>query len=202
MDLVEQLINQGWLKTARVIKAFQKIKRIDFLPDQFKKLADLDEPLPIGFSQTNSQPLTVAFMLELLDLKPADNVLDVGSGSGWTTSLLAEIVGLKGRVTALEINSQLKQFGDKNISKYNFIKKGIVQTFLTDANKGYSKNSLYDKILVSAAVVKVSDSLKSQLKIGGRMVIPIDSSIWLLVKKNEKEFQETEYPGFIFVPLV
>lgn len=202
MDLVEQLINQGWLKTPRIIKAFQKIKRIDFLPDQFKKLADLDEPLPIGFNQTNSQPLTVAFMLELLDLKPADNVLDVGSGSGWTTSLLAEIVGSKGRVTALEINSQLKQFGDKNISKYNFIKKGIVQTFLADGNKGYSKNSLYDKILVSAAVVKLPDCFKKQLKINGRIVLPIDSSIWLFVKKTETDFQAKEYPGFIFVPLV
>ena len=202
MDLIDQLISQGWLKTDRIIKAFQKIKRIDFVIDDFKNQADLNEALPIGFQQTISQPLTVAFMLELLEPKPGDNVLDIGSGSGWTTSLLAEIVGLKGKITALEINSQLKQFGEKNISKYNFIKKNIVQTVLADGSKGYSKNSLYDKILVSAAATRLPDCLKKQLKINGRIVLPIDSSLWLFVKKTETDFQAKEYPGFIFVPLI
>ena len=202
MDLIDQLISQGWLKTDRIIKAFQKIKRIDFVIDDFKNQADLNEALPIGFQQTISQPLTVAFMLELLEPKPGDNVLDIGSGSGWTTSLLAEIVGLKGKITALEINSQLKQFGEKNISKYNFIKKNIVQTVLADGSKGYSKNSLYDKILVSAAATRLPDCLKKQLKINGRIVLPIDSSLWLFVKKTETDFQAQEYPGFIFVPLI
>ena len=202
MDLIDQLISQGWLKTDRIIKAFQKIKRIDFVIDDFKNQADLNEALPIGFQQTISQPLTVAFMLELLEPKEEDNILDIGSGSGWTTSLLAEIVGLKGKVTALEINSQLKQFGEKNISKYNFIKKNIVQTVLADGSKGYSKNSLYDKILVSAAATRLPDCLKKQLKINGRIVLPIDSSLWLFVKKTETDFQAKEYPGFIFVPLI
>ena len=202
MSLVEELIKQGWLKTPTVIQAFKKIKRIDFLPDNFKNLAELNEALPIGFNQTISQPLVVAFMLELLELKQGENILDVGSGSGWTTSLLAEIVGLQGKVTALEIKSELKEFGEKNIAQYNFIEKGIVECISADGYKGYKKNSLYDKILVSAAATKVPDSLKNQLKIEGRMVIPINSSIWLLIKKTEKEFQKTEYPGFIFVPLI
>ena len=92
MALVDILIQGGWLKTPRIIEAFYKIKRKDFLPEEMKDLAELNEALPIGFGQTISQPLVVAFMLELLQPQEGEKILDIGSGSGWTSALLAHIV--------------------------------------------------------------------------------------------------------------
>lgn len=212
MTLIDSLIKEGWLKTPRIIEAFREIKRFDFLPQEIKDLAELNEALSIGYGQTISQPLVVAFMLELLQPKPGEKILDVGSGSGWTTALLAEIVGQKGRVIAVEIVSELKEFGEKNVSKYNFIKKGQVQFICADGSKGYSKEAPFDKILASASAETLPPTWKEQLKIGGRIVTPIGSSIWLFIKKSpsfakategkEAEFEEIEYPGFAFVPLI
>ncbi len=202
MALVDSLIKQEWLKTPRIIEAFRKIKRIDFLPEDMKDLAELNEALSIGYGQTISQPLVVAFMLELLDLKPGEKVLDIGAGSGWTSALLSEIVGDKGRVIAIEIIPELVEFGRKNISKYNFIEKGIAEFICADGSKGYEKEAPFDKILCSAEAKEVPQAWKSQLKIGGRIVTPIGSSIWFFIKKSSEQFEEKEYPGFVFVPLV
>ncbi len=203
MALIDNLIEQGWLKTSRIIEAFKKIKRKDFLPEDIKNLAELNEALPIGYGQTISQPLVVAFMLELLQPQRGDRILDIGSGSGWTSALLAEIVGSKGRVIAIEIIPELKEFGEKNVSKYNFIKKGQVQFICADGSKGYEKEASFNGILVSASVqTEVPQAWKDQIKTGGRIVTSLGSSIWLLIKKNEREFQETEHPGFVFVPLI
>lgn len=200
--LVDNLINEGWLKTPRIIEAFQKIKRVDFLPETSKDLADLNTALPIGRGQTISQPLVVAFMLELLAPKAGEKILDVGAGSGWTSALLAEIAGKKGKVIAIEIIPELKEFGQKNAAKYNFIKKGIVEFICRDGSKGYPAQAPFDKILASASAKEFPQAWEEQLKIGGRIVAPIGSSVWLSVKKSPAEFERKEYPGFAFVPLV
>ena len=203
LDLIDNLIRQGWLKTPEIIKAFQEIKRIDFMPEEIKDLAAENQALPIGYNQTISQPLVVAFMLEQLSPKLGDKILDIGSGSGWTSALLAEIIGEKGRVVAIELIPELKEFGEKNTAKYNFIEKGIVKFICADGSKGYEKQVPFDKILVSAAVIKkIPEIWREQLKIGGRIVVPIDSSIWTFIKKSENNWEEIEHPGFAFVPLV
>jgi len=202
MPLIDSLIKDGWLKTPRIIEAFLKIKRVDFLPEDIKNLAELNEALPIGSGQTISQPLVVAFMLEQLQPEKEDKILDIGSGSGWTTALLAEIIGPKGKVIAIEIVPELKEFGEQNVAKYNFIEKGIVEFICADGSKGYEKEAPFDKILASASAEKIPQAWKDQLKIGGRIVTPIGSSIWLFQKKAERKFKETEYPGFAFVPLI
>ena len=233
MTLIDSLIKEGWLKTPRIIEAFREIKRFDFLPQEIKDLAELNEALSIGYGQTISQPLVVAFMLELLQPQPGDKILDIGSGSGWTTALLAQIVGQKGKVIAIDIIPELVEFGKQNVAKYNFIEKGlpaaclpdrqgrqgIVEFICADGSKGYKKEAPYDKILASASAETLPPVWKEQLKIGGRIVTPIGSSIWLFIKKSEGDeavvssspsllrgkssvFQETEYPGFVFVPLI
>jgi len=202
MDLIDSLIKEGWLKTPGIIEAFRKIRRVDFLPEDMKDLAEVNEALLIGFGQTISQPLVVAFMMELLEPKEGEKILDVGSGSGWTTALLSEIVGKTGRVIAVEVVPELKEFGEKNVSKYNFVEKGIAEFVYTDGSKGYEKEAPYDKILASASAEKLPKVWKEQLKINGRIVAPIGNSIWLFIKKGETVFEEIEHPGFIFVPLI
>lgn len=200
MALIDSLIQDGWLKTPRIIKAFQKIKRVDFIEQDIKNLAELNEALPIGYSQTISQPLTVAFMLEQLQPKPGQKILDIGSGSGWTTALLAQIVGSEGKAIAIEIIPELKEFGEKNVAKYNFVN---VEFICADGSKGYEKEAPFDRILASAAVQgEIPRAWKEQLKIGGRIVTPVKNSIWTLIKKSESDFEEIEHPGFAFVPLV
>ena len=210
MALIDSLIEGGWLKTPRIIEAFRKIKRVDFLPEDLKDLAELNEALPISYGQTISQPLVVAFMSEQLQPQRGDKILDIGSGSGWTTALLAEIVGPKGKVIAIDIVPELVEFGRKNVAKYNFLEKGIVEFICAYGSKGYQKEAPYDGILVSAAVqTEVPRAWKEQLKTPGRIVTPIGSSIWLFVKNppagGEKEgfvLEGIEYPGFAFVPLI
>jgi len=208
--LIRTLKESGWLKTPSIIRAFEKIKREDFLSPDSKGLAGLDEALPIGYGQTISQPQVVAFMLELLSPQKGEKILDIGSGSGWTTALLCEIVSPKGRVIGIERIPELAEFGRKNIAKYNFIEKEIGRILCKDGYRGYKKEAPFDKILCSAAIKRTKETIeenlpcawKEQLKTGGKIVVPIDYSIWLFEKISENHFNKKEYPGFVFVPLV
>jgi protein-L-isoaspartate(D-aspartate) O-methyltransferase len=220
-SLVNHLIENGVLKTPVIIDAFKNIDRLKFAPEDMRCFAYVDEALSIPGGQTISQPYTVAFMLELLEPKPGEKIMDIGAGSGWQTALLAHIMREKGRVFAVEIVPELCKFGKKNVSQFNFIEKEIVRWLCGDASKKETfepvKDEIsggIDKIIVAAALSDVrsptshnsSDALpqlwKDQLKIGGRMVVPIKDSIWLFVKKGENDFETAEYPGFVFVPFV
>jgi len=144
-------------------------------------------------------------MLELLDPERNQNILDIGSGSGWTTALLCYIAGREGKVTAIERIEKLVKMGENNVSKYGYFKKGresVAEFHFSDGRKGFEKNAPYDRILVSAAASIVPEDLKKQLKIGGKMVIPVGNSLVYLEKKGENNFYKEEYPGFAFVPLV
>jgi len=201
--LINSLIKQGYLKTPLIIEAFQKIKREDFIPEDLQDEADGNFPLPIGHGQTISQPLTVAFMLELLEPKPGEKILDVGSGSGWQTAMLCHIVGKSGKVFAMERVPELVEFGKNNVSKYNFVASGRAVFLHSDGTKGYEKEAPYDKIIVAAAARGIPEALKEQLKIGGRLVIPTKSQdIRLFEKIGKDEFKEKIIPGFVFVPLI
>jgi protein-L-isoaspartate(D-aspartate) O-methyltransferase len=203
--LVSNLIRDGYLKSDLIIDAFFEISRIEFVPREFESEADADFALPIGYGQTISQPMTVAFMLELLDPGRDQNILDVGSGSGWTATLLSYIVGKKGRVTAIERIAELKKMGERNVAKYGYLRdgeKGVAEFIHGDGSKGCETYAPYDRILVSAAAQFVPESLKKQLKVGGKMVIPVKNSICYLEKKSEHEFYKEEFPGFAFVPLI
>ncbi len=183
-------------------RAFLKIRRDDFLPEEVKDLAQEDKPLPIGSGQTNSQPSVVAFMLNKLDLKEGQKVLDIGFGSGWTTALLAELVGKEGRVVAIERIPELYEFGKKNIDKYDFLTKGRVEIICGDGFKGLPKKAPFDRILVSASLKDdIPDSWIEQLGDGSVLLVPIQDSIYKYTKK-EGRISRTKFFGFSFVPLI
>jgi protein-L-isoaspartate(D-aspartate) O-methyltransferase len=201
-NLLNHLRKKGLLKEKEIFDAFCKIDRADFIPQEFQKYAYQDYPISIGFGQTISQPLVVAFMLNLLRLQRGQKILDIGFGSGWSTTLIAEIIK-EGKVIGIEKIPEIYNFGKKNIEKYNFLKKGIVRLLLKDGKEGEEKEAPYDSILISAADKNkdIVYKLANQLKEGGRIVLPINSSLFLFVKEKER-FKFKEYPGFIFVPLI
>ncbi|MEA3453185.1 MAG: protein-L-isoaspartate O-methyltransferase [Patescibacteria group bacterium] len=200
--LIEALIEEGWLKTPQIIEAFKAVQRKDFIPKGSEGLAELNEALPIGWDQTISQPLVVALMLEQLQPQSDEKILDIGSGSGWTSALLSEIVGLGGEVIAVEIIPELKDFGEKNLEKYKPREKGTVKFVCADGSKGFSAEAPYDKILCSAEAKTLPQEWKEQLKVGGRIVVPIGNAICVFTKESEEEFKKEEFPGFVFVPLI
>jgi protein-L-isoaspartate(D-aspartate) O-methyltransferase len=200
-ELANYLKERGVLRTKEIIDAFLKIDRKDFVKEEYIDQAYFDTPLPTLMGQTISQPYVVAFMLELIQPQKGQKILDIGFGSGWTTSLLAEIVGENGKVYGIEVVPEVFEFGKKNIEKYNFLQKGIVEVFLMDGSKGFLEKAPFDRILVSAASKKIPEEMILQLKDGGILVIPDFEGIWKVKKINGKIEKEYHY-GFIFVPLV
>jgi len=202
VDLVNYLIRNGVLRSDEIIEAFLNIDRKDFVREEHFFEAYADYPLPIGQGQTISQPWTVAFMLELLNPRKKDKILDVGFGSGWTTALLAYIVGKEGKVYGIEINPEIFDFGKKNIEKYNFLKEKRVILKRGDGSQGWPEYSPFDRILVSAFAKEIPQSLIDQLNINGVLVIPDQNGINQIIKKENGEIEKKYYYGFSFVPLL
>lgn len=200
--LINDLIHDGYLRNDKIIDAFFAVRRLEFVPSDLRNLTEADIPLPIGSGQTISQPSVVAFMLELLDPQEGNHILDVGSGSGWTTALLAHVTGNDGKVTSLEVINELCKRGEDNVKKFDFIKSGMVEFFCQSAENGFEKNAPYDRILVSAAALEVPKALENQLAMGGKMVIPVRNEIWYVERKNANEFSIEKFGGFSFVPFV
>jgi len=198
---MENLIHDGYLKSQPVIEAFKSIDRKDFLPEDLQNQSYGNTALPIGEKQTISQPLVVAFMLELLELKPGEKILEIGTGSGWNTALMAKIIGEQGKIYSVERIESLHNFAKKNISKYEFA-GGIVELILGDGSKGFSGGAPYDKIIAAASGKEIPPAWKEQLKIGGRIVAPVKDSIIVFDKIAKDNFEKKEYFGFAFVPLI
>jgi len=198
-QLVNYLISSGVLRSPLLINAFEKCDRILFVPDEFYPYAYEDRPLPIGRAQTISQPYTVAIMLELLQPNVGNKILDIGSGSGWTTALLTTAVGASGFVEGIEIVPSLVEYGKQSLQKMGMDNASITQGSSSVLGK---PGEVYDRILVSASAPKIPDTLFEQLKTEGRLVVPVQNSIWCLTKKEDGSVDGYELPGFQFVPLI
>lgn len=197
--LIERLRNETKvLRSERIEQALRAVDRKDFVREGYRVEAYEDYAIPIGEDQTISQPTTVVYMLETLDVQPGQTVLDVGCGSGWTTALLAHLVGNDGHVVGVEINDSLAEFGQENISTYDFTQANIRQG---NAMEDTQPEAPFNRILASAAAPKVPDMLTRQLTSGGVLVMPVEEKIVKLVKKPDGTYDRTKKEGFRFVPM-
>lgn len=179
--------------------AFEAVPRRGFLPRGQRARAGFDAPLPIGHHQTNSQPTTVRRMLELLAVAPGHRVLDVGSGSGWSTALLAALTGPEGSVLGVERVPDLVEFGSANLADTGMPWARIVPA--VPGVLGVPADGPYDRILVSAQPRTLPEGLIAQLAPGGVLVIPVDGR--MLRVTAEPGGPRTERHGWYrFVPLV
>lgn len=184
---------------ARVQQAFEATPRTRFLRRLERLRAGVDAPLPIGHGQTNSQPATVRVMLELLGVRPGDRVLDVGSGSGWTTALLAWLCGPTGQVLGVERVPDLVAFGAANLARSGMPWARVERA--RPGQLGAPDQAPFDRILVSAEPVELPRQLVDQLAEGGRMVIPVRGEM-LVVDVVGGETRIRRLGTFRFVPLV
>ena len=181
-----------------VTAAFDAAPRTGFLPESEVGRAAYDGPIEIGRGQTNSQPRTVEEMLRLLEVAPGQRVLDVGSGSGWTTALLAHLTGPGGRVIGVELEPELVAFGAANLARAAMPWAEIRQA--EQGVLGLPDDGPFDRILVSAEPTRLPDELVAQIADGGRMVIPVTGTM-LLVVRNGDDVEVTRHGSYRFVPL-
>jgi len=197
-SFVAELIRSKALKTSSSFEAFLTVDRSDFVVEKYKDFAYDDKALPLIEGSTISQPTTVAIMLELLQPQANQKILDIGSGSAWTTALLSEIVGENRMVIGTEINPEVLNLGKGNLEKYNYPQAQMIPA---GKNIGLLSESPFDRILVSAAASSMPTELTEQLAVGGIMVIPIQHSLFKVVRISETQIEASEFPGFSFVPL-
>jgi protein-L-isoaspartate(D-aspartate) O-methyltransferase len=183
----------------RLETAFRSIRRADFLPSDQQPYAEQDRALGIGHQQTNSQPSTVRVMLRLLDVHTGQRVLDVGCGSGWTTALIADLVGETGTVFGVELVPELAEWGRKNLGAYAFPWASI-STADPDV-LGLPDLAPFDRVLVSAEARTLPCPLVDQLRVGGLMVAPISGRM-AVVRRTESEPDVVYLGHFMFVPLI
>lgn len=182
-----------------VSAAFAAVPRRQFLPEPVRDRANYDGPLDIGHGQTNSQPRTVERMLKLLDVRPGDRILDVGSGSGWTTALLAHLTGPTGNVLGVEVVPQLVATGSANLRLFDQKWASIEQA--QPGLLGRPDLAPFDRILVSAEAPELPDELVEQLAVRGRLAIPVAGTM-LLVSRSRVDVSVTRHGSYRFVPLL
>ena len=195
--LIEKLREKGIRE--EILKAIEKIDREDFVLERNLDEAYEDHPLSIGYGQTISQPYTVAFMLQELELKKGDKVLEIGTGSGWNAVLISDIIGKKGKIYTVEIVDELAEKAKEKLKNY----KNII-VLNRDASYGLPEYAPYDKIILTAAPLKIAEEFKEQLADDGILLAPVGEYTQKLIKliRNGNKFTEIERGDFIFVPLV
>ncbi|WP_435736403.1 protein-L-isoaspartate O-methyltransferase [Cellulosimicrobium sp. PMB13] len=182
-----------------VDEAMAAVDRRGFLPRAQRRFAEQDRPLAIGGGQTSSQPSTVAAMLRLLEVPRDARVLDVGAGSGWTTALLARLVGPGGRVVGLERDPDLAAWGAANVARAD-----VPWASLETARPGLlgRPGETFDRVLVSAAAQQLPATLVEQVAPGGRLVVPVRHTMLLVVRGEDGVVRTSEHGSYSFVPLV
>jgi protein-L-isoaspartate(D-aspartate) O-methyltransferase len=197
-QLVELLTSKG-IRDAAVLEAIRAVPRHLFMDSGFEDHAYQDKAFPISAGQTISQPYTVAYQTELLQVRPGSKILEIGTGSGYQTAVLLK---LKAKVYTVERQSTLFKKTNLFFKKMGYRPKRYV---FGDGYKGLPEEAPFDGILVTAGAPEIPKALLAQLKVGGRLVIPVGSEeqvMTLITRSSEKEFERRECGSFRFVPLL
>ena len=197
-QLVTTIRNKG-IKDKKVLDAMPKVPRHLFMDSGFIDFAYQDKPFPIGADQTISQPYTVAFQTELLEVQPGHKILEIGTGSGYQTAVLIE---LKAEVYSIERQKELYTKAKKFLPKVGYVPKKLVYG---DGYIGLTENAPFNGIIVTAGAPYVPKALLGQLKIGGKLVIPVGDDVQVMTvftRTSEKKFEKLEYGDFRFVPML
>ncbi len=198
--LVEHLRRSG-IRDERVLEAIARVPRERFVPREWRDEAYADHPLPIGEGQTISQPYIVALMTQALDLKPGEKVLEIGTGSGYQTAILAE---MGADLHTVELRPSLLEAARRRLERLGY---SNIHYRLGDGHLGWPELAPYDAILVTAAPDEIPPALIEQLAPGGRMVIPVGptpgyQTLWLILKDRNGGIRRVDLGGVAFVPLV
>ncbi len=198
--LVEHLRRSG-IRDERVLEAIARVPRERFVPPEWRDEAYADHPLPIGEGQTISQPYIVALMTQALDLEPGEKVLEIGTGSGYQTAILAE---MGTDLYTVELRPSLLEAARRRLEALGY---RDIHYRLGDGHLGWPDFAPYDAILVTAAPDEIPPALIEQLAPGGRMVIPVGptpgyQTLWLILKDRAGEVRRVDLGGVAFVPLV
>lgn len=197
--MVETQLRSRGIRDERVLEAMARVPRHEFAPERYRGQAYDDHPLPIGEEQTISQPYIVAIMLEALCLKPSDRVLEIGTGSGYVTALLADLVA---EVISVERHQSLAHRARELLEPLGYPNVRVV---VADGARGFAEGAPYDAILVSAAAPRVPPDLLEQLAEGGRLMIPVgreDAQQLQVIEKRDGQLRTTLRELCRFVPLV
>jgi protein-L-isoaspartate(D-aspartate) O-methyltransferase len=200
-ELVNLLIREGRIYSKEVEKAFLEIPREKFVPDSLKKVAYIDSPLEIGNGQTISAPHMVAIMVEALDLKQGQKVLEIGAGSGYHAAIVSKLIGEEGHIYTIERYTSLAENARNNIEKTG-IKNVTIE--IGDGSEGLPEFAPYDRIYVTCAAPDIPPPLIEQLKDQGKLMVPIGKMICNLelIEKREDKIIKKNLGGCAFVPLV
>ncbi len=197
-SMVTTQIKSRGIKDTNVLEAMEKVPRHLFVPENMRKLAYNDEPLPIGNGQTISQPYIVAYMTEVLQLSVEEKVLEVGTGSGYQAAVLAEIAK---EIFTVEIIDGLSKNAQEVLQEEGYTN---IHFRVGDGSYGWEENAPYDAIMVTAAPSEVPKALQDQLKIGGRMIVPVGDAFQelVLIVREKRKFKKKKLLPVRFVPLV
>jgi len=200
-ELVKRLILEGRIYLKEVEQAFLETPREVFVPDSIKKYAYLDTPLEIGNGQTISAPHMVAIMVEGLDIKKGQKILEIGAGSGYHAAIVSKLIGKDGHIYTIERHSSLAENAKKNIKNAGLTNITIETG---DGSQGLSKYAPYDRIYVTCAAPSIPPPLIEQLNNKGKLMIPVGKTICelKLIEKKEDKLIEKDLGGCAFVPLV
>src|SRR3989344_820315 len=196
-QLLQQWREQSIIEDEKILKAFSEIKREDFIPKEYQHQAYEDSPLPLGHGATISQPTTIMLMLQALDIKPCNKILEIGTGSGYNTALLAELTGKKGKVITIEFVKELAESAAKKLQPYKNVK-----VIYADGKYGYQKEAPYHRIIATAACQEIPEALLKQLRLNGILVIPIGpyhNQEVIKLTKGKGELKRESLGSFVFV---